>query len=248
MLTDHFEFTVSDGGAASHPATGSFAIIVNDPAALLVDLPLDEGSGTLAADVSGNGNDGTLVGGPVFEPDTPDGSGSAVHLDGLDDSIELPPLDAGGTGLTLALWFKADSFQTTDARLISKASGTAANDHLFMLGTVRSSGSIRLRARVRVGGTTTTLVAPGGVLSTGEWHHAALTHDGSMLRLFLDGVEIGSAVLDGLVDADPTLPVTIGAQPPGAGGRYFDGLVDDPKILQRPLDHVEIAALAAVGS
>ena len=242
---DLFTFELTDGEPGRRPIAGAFNVVVNDPAALLVDLPLDEGVGSVASDHSGFGHDGTLVGGATFEADTADGSPSAVLLDGIDGAIELPAIDVEGDGLTLALWFKPDSLSTHDARLISKASGTSASEHVFMLSTMRSGSEIRLRARIRTNGVTTTLIASGGSITTGAWRHAAVTYDGSVARLYLDGVEVGSVALSGLVDTDPTLPVAVGAQPPGAGGRHFDGLVDDVRILDGALSAGELAAIAS---
>ena len=109
--------------------------------------------------------------------------GVAVRLDGVDDYIDLGGLDLNGSGLTLAAWFNADSFPgpSSDPRIISKASGTGASDHVFMLGTIRAGSAVRLRARLRVGGVTRTLVASSGDLETGEWRHAAATYDGFRL-------------------------------------------------------------------
>jgi hypothetical protein len=208
----------------------------------LVQLPLEEGSGTLVSDASEQGNDGTLANGPVFTADTADGSTFALRFDGVDDYVDLGTLDAAGTGLTLATWFKADSYPG-DPRLISKATSTQENDHVFMLGTTVSGGATRLRGRLKVGGATTTLIATSGNLDAGVWHHAALTHDGTTLRLYLDGVEVGSTGLVGVVDQDPSVLVAVGSQPPGAGGQHFDGLIDDVRILQRSLSTAEIANL-----
>ena len=162
----------------------------------------------------------------------------------MDDRIDLGVLDALGSGLTLAAWFNADSFPgpSRDPRLISKASGTAANDHVFMLSTIAVGSVTRLRARVRVGGSMTTLIATSGDLVPGVWRHGAVTYDGVTLRLYLDGVEVGSKPLSGPVDVDPSLPVAVGAQPPGAGPRFFDGLLDDVRIVQRALSADELAA------
>jgi len=115
---------------------------------------------------------------------------------------------------------------------------------VFMLGLVRQGGTQYLRGRVRVGGVTTTLIATGAAVETGEWYHTALTHDGSTLRLYLDGVEVASALLGGVVDADPSLMVAVGAQPAGAGGRYFDGRIDDVRVLERSLTPFEIVELS----
>ena len=194
----------------------------------------------------GAGNDGTLINGAAFELTSGDGSNSSVRFDGVNDYIDLGTLDAAGSGLTLACWLNADAFpgSSNDPRLISKASSTAGNDHVFMLSTISSSG-VKLRGRIRIGGTTTTLIATSGNLATGTWHHAALTYDGATMRLYLDGVEVGSTALSGVVDTNASIPVTVGAQPPGAGGRYFDGLIDDVRILQRPMSPAEIAAVIA---
>ncbi len=220
-----------------------------DPDAL-VTLPLDEGSGVVAVDVSGQGNDGSLENGAHFEANTGDGSAFAVRLDGVDDYIGLGPLDVAGSGLTLAAWFYAESFpgSSRDPRIISKASGLGANDHVFMLSTIRVGSATRLRARVRVGGVTTTLIASTGNLATDAWHHAALTYDGTTLRLYLDGLEVGSAALSGAVDIDPLLSVAVGAQPPGAGTRFFHGLLDDIRILQKALTPAELAAIIGGGN
>ncbi len=241
--TYHFQITSTDiGGNDTTSADLTFTTNqVNDAI-----LPLDEGSGTIAGDVSGAGNDGTLLGGAAFEPTSGDGSSSSVRFDGVDDYIDLGALDVTGGGLTLACWLNGDGFPgpSADPRLISKASGTAGNQHVFMLGTINSNG-VKLRGRLRVGGVTTTLIANQGNLNTGTWYHAALTYDGSTVRLYLDGVEVGSAALTGPIDTDPTIPVVVGAQPPGAGGRFFDGLIDDVRILQRAMTPGEIAAIVA---
>jgi hypothetical protein len=211
----------------------------------LMQLSMEEGSGTLVSDASGQGNDGTLVNGPVFAADTADGSGYALLFDGADDSIDLGVVDVAGTGLTLATWFKADSYPggSRDPRLISKATSSAANDHVFMLSTIASGGATRLRGRLKVGGVTATLIATSGDLSTGVWHHAAMTHDGATLRLYLDGNLVGSAALVGTIDQNPSVLAAVGSQPPEAGGRHFDGLIDDARILQRAMTSAELATL-----
>jgi hypothetical protein len=242
--SDAFEFEVSDGKA---PSFGSFSINIAEFTGTIVELPLDDGSGVTAENISGNGPDGTLVNGPVFDANTGDGSAFALRLDGSDDFIDLGVLDVDGTGLTLSVLFNADKYpgNSMDPRLISKASGIAANDHVFMLGTIEVGGLVRLRARVRHGGVTTTLIAGSGNLETGVWYHAAVTDDGSRMRLYLDGFEVGSVPAGGAVDIDPATPVAVGGQPSGAGSRYFDGRVDDVRILSRPMSQAEIVEISA---
>ena len=251
--TDRFAFVVADGGEdGATSVDGVVKIAVTRPVeaeSLLLHLPLDEGTGTVAVDASGNGHDGTLVNGAAFAAGTGDGSAFAVQFDGMDDRIDVGTLDVTGSGLTLANWFNAASFPGSpdDPRFISQASGTAADDHVFMLGTIGAAGAARLRARVKTDGTTATLIATDGNLPTGVWHHAAMTYDGATLRIYLDGTEVGSMPLSGPVTADPAVPVAVGAQPQNAGNNAFDGLIDDVRIYTRALSNAEIAELASAG-
>ena len=117
----------------SNLATVIISVNDGDSDALAI-LPLDEGSGTVAGDMSGAGNDGLLVNGALFEADSGDGSAYAVRFDGIDDYIDLGPVDVNGSGLTLAIWFKADSYpgSANDPRLISKASSARTSSYTFL--------------------------------------------------------------------------------------------------------------------
>ena len=66
-------------------------------------LPLDEGSGDVAEDHTGNGNDGALFGGAKWMNGK---YGSGLYLDGKDDYIEINNIltEAG----TVEFWFKPD--------------------------------------------------------------------------------------------------------------------------------------------
>ncbi|MEM7166617.1 MAG: Ig-like domain-containing protein [Planctomycetota bacterium] len=245
--SDSFDYQAFDGSTASNVATVTINIEMPD-AGLVAYWPFDEGSGTNAEDVAGN-NDGThsaATWGSPSENGTP-----YVTLDGVDDVINVPTFDIAGDQLTMACWFRADDFGQVDGRLISKADDVKGNDHIWMLSTMRTpfaspTGLIYLRARVRSAGITTTLTAPNGVLAPNTWTHAAAVYDGSELRLYKDGVEVGSVPMSGPIDMDPAVGVAIGNQPPGAGARPFDGCIDDVRVYDRALSLEEIEALADV--
>jgi hypothetical protein len=216
-----------------------------DPSSGLVAWwPLDDRAGTAAADVSGNGHDGTLAGGPAWHAD------SALELDGVDDRVETGTFDVAGSALTLAAWFRPDalgSCSSADCRILSKAVGTAEGDHSFMLSTIESGGKIRLRFRLKAGGTTTTLIANAGDLVEDLWQHAAAVYDGAAMRLYLDGLEVGSTAKAGALTADPSAQVWLGGNPPGATDRPWPGRLDDLRIYARALGTGELRALPGPG-
>ena len=245
---DSFAYRAVDGTDISNVATARIRVqsANSDPDALVM-LPLNEGVGDTAYNSFNLEPDGELINGPVYVSDTADGSANSLSFDGANDFLDLGAFDVDGSGLTLASWFKADTFTGAfdDGRLISKASGVSGNDHVFMLSTVRSDTDVRLRGRVRVSGVASTLVADSGNLVTGQWYHAALTYDENELRLYLNGELVGSSDLSGPIDKDPSIAVAVAAQPAGSGGRHFDGSLDAIGIWQRALQASEIAQLVS---
>ena len=239
---DTFTYFANDGTASSaEPAT--VTLTVEPETDFLAHLEFDDNQdSTIALDSSSNGNNG-VISGATYVAESGDSSASSLDFDS-NDSVDLGGLDVSGSGLTVASWFRAESFPggARDPRIVSKASGAAANAHIFMLGTIRSGAETLLRARVRVGGVTRTLIADSGSLATGVWYHAALVYDQSTLKLYLNAQEVGSVGLSGAVDQDSSVPVAIGSQPDG-GGRNFDGNIDDVRILQRAYSETELQAI-----
>jgi hypothetical protein len=225
------------------PGTQVFIAYAADPVGggLVARWPLDDGSGTTAADASGNNRAATLVNGPAWS--SGGRQGGAVEFDGVNDRLDAGTWSVSGSALTIALWLRADDFDISDCRMVSKANGTAEADHWWMLGTVESGG-IKLRARLKTGGTTTTLIASSGDVQPGVWIHAALVYDGATLKLFQDGVEVGSVAKTGALSVDDTVPVWVGDNFPSAS-RPFDGLLDDVRVYNRALNPTELAALVS---
>jgi Concanavalin A-like lectin/glucanases superfamily len=94
-------------------------------------------------------------------------------------------------------------------------------------------------------------VAPGAVWD-GDWHMVAGTFDGSTVRFYFDGHEVGSgtAVLGPINYAQEDTRFRIGRYgpfltEPCAEVTSFDGDIDEVRIYRRALSASEIAALAA---
>ncbi|MEE9413318.1 MAG: LamG domain-containing protein, partial [Methylococcales bacterium] len=91
---------------------------------------------------------------------------------------------------------------------------------------------------------TSTLIADSGDLLAGEWIHVAAVYDGDTMRLYKDGVEVGSITKQGSITADSNSSVWIGDNPQSAGSRPWKGHIDDVRIYNYSLSDVEIRQLA----
>jgi streptogramin lyase/N-acetylneuraminic acid mutarotase len=93
----------------------------------------------------------------------------------------------------------------------------------------------------------------GPAIWDGQWHHVAGTYDGSAVRLYVDGKEIGSGTRTTIKIAyglsagnDLYLASYLGDQIPS--GYRFAGLIDEPTIYNRALSAAEIKGIFAAGS
>ena len=71
-----------------------------DPS-LVAWWPLDEGAGTVAIDASGNGNDGTIEGGPAWVPGV---LGLALDFTGTNSFVAAPYIPFDSRSFTQAMW------------------------------------------------------------------------------------------------------------------------------------------------
>jgi len=167
--------------------------------------------------------------------------------------VELGAFDVVGPGITMAAWLKPNGFGINDGRILTKADEWAENSHWWMFSTIAEAGEIRLRFRLKTtdGQSTTTLIASSGVLEIGEWQHAAATWDGTTMRLYLNGDEVGSTAKGGdAVATDASVNASIGSQPSEAYdtdishiSKYFHGFLDDVRLYDGALTQDEIQIL-----
>ncbi len=199
---------------------------------------LDDGSGTVAADASGNGNFGTLMNGPTWVPGR---TGTALSFDGVDDYVRVPDDDALDMvgDFTISLWVQFIS-SNSDADILRKGSAGTATVHYKI--EMRSN---RIRVKLVGAQRSTTLADNQTNRNDGVWHHVAVVREGSASRLYIDGVLVDSSNR-GVGDLSNSANLAFGAKDTG-GDDFFDGSIDDIRFYGRALTTPEISELVNSG-
>jgi hypothetical protein len=197
---------------------------------LVAAYSFDEGTGTSFADASGNNNTGT-VSGAVWAAGR---SGSALSFDGINDIATVP--DSGSldvsAGLTLEAWVYLVARNGWRTILMKERPGHLVYGLYANTDTNRPSGEISTAGGVRdVRGT--------AQLPVSVWTHVAVTHDGSMLRLFVNGVQVQTRAVSGTIAVSGN-PLRIGGN--SIWGEYFSGRIDDVRVYNRAISTAQVQA------
>ena len=148
----------------------------------------------------------------------------SVDFDGSNDYLSIPddPAFDVETNFTAECWFKADALPGTYNALFGQWSGTGTAGYLVeYVGTeLRFYGAFSGGHKV-VG---TEVTAPRG-----EWHHVAISKEGSITRIFLNGEQTVADFDMGTVAASSAFH--IGGHIAGAGG-WFDGKISNVRVVK----------------
>jgi hypothetical protein len=205
---------------------------------------LDETAGTVAADDSTNANDGAIAG-----PARIAGRfNRALRFDGIDDEVLIPrSASLEPAAITVEGWVRAPTSPGQFRYVIvNSANGCLAPSYGIYTG---AGGGLAFV--VSNGDDTTDTVSPAAPATVwdGVWHHVAGTFDGSTVRLYVDGAQVGGGT-------PATLPIAYGL-PTSTATRFgmfggtctlpYAGDLDEPRIWGRAMSSTELAASAAMG-
>jgi subtilisin family serine protease len=216
-------------------------ILITDPD-LMGWWKLDDGMDTTAIDSSGNDNHGTLFNGPgwinaqwVLGYD-----GSALEFDGVDDYVDIPyPIIPAS--YTISAWVKPAKNSSSNVVVYTSSSGPTI--HWSHQLRINESGMFEFYAwsSPAITLTGTTPIEPG------TWYSVAATVTSNQdVRLFVNGEEEGIESYFGALSTDSDR-FFIGSNS-GDGIGWFEGVVDDFRIYERPLSHEEIQELLNIAN
>lgn len=195
---------------------------------LVAHLTFDEGSGTIAHDASGHGNDGTLLEGAGWAPGI---FGNALSLDGVNDYVRIPDsesLDIDAAGITFGAWVNSPGFHNY-GWIMGKGS-TPWDDMVWWL-LPKADGGVRYG--IKSGGTIPVEREVAAGLSTNTWEHVAVVYNGVAMMFYLNGEMLDSWPKTGTMNANDK-PVLVGLDGFNPANHYF-GLIDDLRIYSRGL-------------
>jgi hypothetical protein len=193
---------------------------------------LDEPSGASSfSDASGNGNNGTC-GSACPTMGVPGKRGTAASFNGINSQITVP--DSSSLRLnrfTIALWVYPTQTKTDFQPLIVKED-SAGNNRNYGLFIVPNSMQIRYAAW---GSDCTTRFAASSVgqLAQNTWNQIVFTYDGSVEKLYLNGVLDSSNAASAGSLCQAAVPVKLGMET--SAFLPFTGVLDEVEIYNQAL-------------
>ena len=188
----------------------------------------NEGSGAFLGDLSGNGNNGTIIGATW----TNSGKyGNALSFNGTNALVTVN--NSAALQLTSAMTLEAWVFPTT----VNSAWRDViykGDDNYYLM--AMSSNSSHPVAGAILGGVYAEAIGPNA-LTLNTWAHLAATYDGATVRLYVNGVQVASRAQTGAIVTSAN-PLQIGGD--SIYGQYFAGRIDEARIYNRALSVTEI--------
>ncbi len=209
--------------------TARFEAELPDSAVLALDF--EEGSGTIAYDSSKYGNDGTIYGATWI-----DGKfGRALDLDGISsDYVEIPDSPSlDFNRITVSAWVRFAKLGDF---------GMIANKKFaWRMIKMDSGNGNRVRTDIYISSTNYQKNSDTvNLLNDNNWHHVALTFDGSRTMIYIDGTPDGTLSISGNIDTN-TEKVIIGKELPNA--YHMNATIDSVRIYNEALTPDETVIL-----
>jgi hypothetical protein len=165
---------------------------------------------------------------------------NALYFDGVDDQVTVPnasALIANAPGMSMTCWVwatnPAPNFPNFDG-IIGFRNDLNADFYLLHL----NQTTVECRVRTSTNVYTTNLNG----FSINQWHHLALTYDGTTLKAYLNGVLNTSITASGTISST-TLPFNIGFLPFSGNPFRLGGKLDEVSLWNKALSDTEVGEI-----
>jgi hypothetical protein len=187
----------------------------------------DEGNGTTAYDSSGNGNDGTLIGGATWVAGR---FGGGIELDGTSGYISVPDFELTTNSITFAIWLNGwkggDWAPFISSRVVGQCEMIFGNDDTLRYVWNNDSSA-------------TWGWTGGPVIPEDTWTMLAVTIDPDRAVAY---VYTDAGGLTSMTNEIPHIEETVGALQIGwsYGDRFVRGIIDEAAVYDHALTQDEI--------
>ena len=214
---------------------------------LVAHLAFEEGTGIQPVNSVDN-QPGYLLGTETDDVTWTDGKiGTGVNFSGDYGYVHLShndALDITDT-ITLSAWIKADTIDDEDGIIRKSDSG----DHYSYGMKLTAGGNLVFK-------TSSGEWQSNNQINTGQWHHVAVSYDGSEIKFYIDGQQDSNVISTNMTLESTDESIWIGTHTSrihnGISYSYsyhkFDGIIDEVGIHNRALSATEIAELASLES
>ncbi len=228
VKTYTYTLTCSNANGAGAPAS---AQVVVSEAGPIGNWKQDELSGAFVADSSGNGYNGTVVGGA---PRVSGKVGNAVSFVSGSDYISVGDIPTP-TDFSFSAWIYPTATSNASDYIILNKTGT---EYDFRLG---AGSGVFCGSSASVGICDTADLTSAAYRN--QWHHIAYTfsNSGNIHKLYRNGVQVASGTNNGTIP-DGGNSVWIGRNSQFNFGSFL-GIIDEVKLYNRVLTPSEISAL-----
>jgi hypothetical protein len=197
---------------------------------LVLYLPFEEGSGSIAYDWSQNNFDGTNSGASYSTGNTDVGTGGS--LDFSSDYVQISnDATLNPQYITFSAWLYFDTVSGSQQIYAKRSSASAGNFWLY-----NSGGTLYFDTYADGSQNRFTI---SSFFSAGSWIHLAVTYDGTTKKVYKNGVLIDSNTDDSGTLTSVSTDVFIGKDST-ADQYYFDGKIDELRVYNKALTQEEV--------
>ncbi len=199
----------------------------------------NEGRGTVAYDVSGHRDNGHLEGLAQWTQGRFQGG---LNFDGAAAAVDVPDSPAlEPATVTVSVWVNSSASPGSYKYILAKgANGCLAASYGLYTG---ANGGLQFYVASNQGLFWTLSPSAGQSVWDGQWHNVIGTYDGSTVRLYVDGRQVGEGTQDNspIAYGLPTSNDLLIGDYAGCAGLDFNGSIDEVKVFDRALNPLEIA-------
>ncbi len=200
--------------------------------------PLNTNTGIQAYDATANNLSGTLSGSAGWGTGK---IGQAATFNGSSSYIQTDYPTQVTNEFTYSGWFYVDSFSAGWESVFGDFQHTGSAGGATGVNFVPRNGSIQICAGDSTGsyvlGTHCNINFASGAVTTGSWIFGTLTYDGTTLKAYVNGSQIGSTPRS---ISHASAKFVLGRWGVTYNNYYFDGSIDEVKIFNRALNATEV--------